>query len=52
MNALKDLLALERPTSKAIAYSEWPAPPVVHLEIDESKSYENMFPNNISESSN
>ena len=42
MNALKDLLALERPTSKAIAYSEWPAPPVVHLEIDESKSYENI----------
>ena len=47
MNALKDLLALERPTSKAIAYTEWPAPPVVHLETDESKSYENMFPNNI-----
>jgi structure-specific endonuclease subunit SLX1 len=53
MNALRDLLALERPTSKAIAYSEWPAPPVVNLETDESKSYENMFPNNIiSESSN
>jgi structure-specific endonuclease subunit SLX1 len=47
MNALRDLLALERPTSKAIAYSEWPAPPVVHLETDESKSYENMFPENI-----
>jgi len=52
MNALKDLLALERPTSKAIAYTEWPAPPVVNLETDESKSYENLFPNNISESSN
>ena len=52
MNALRDLLALERPTSKAIAYSEWPAPPVVNLETDESKSYENMFPNNIPESSN
>jgi predicted GIY-YIG superfamily endonuclease len=37
--ALKDLLALERPTSKAIAYSEWPAPPEVHLEIDEAKIY-------------
>jgi structure-specific endonuclease subunit SLX1 len=47
MNALKDLLALERPTSKAIAYTEWPEPPVVNLETDESKSYENMFPNNI-----
>ena len=44
MNALRDLLALERPTSKAIAYTEWPAPPVVHLETDESKSYENLFP--------
>jgi structure-specific endonuclease subunit SLX1 len=37
--ALKDLLALERPTSKAIAYTEWPAPPEVHLEIDEAKIY-------------
>lgn len=37
--ALKDLLALERPTTKAIAYSEWPAPPEVHLEIDEAKTY-------------
>jgi structure-specific endonuclease subunit SLX1 len=37
--ALKDLLALERPTSKAIAYLEWPAPPEVHLEIDEAKIY-------------
>lgn len=53
MNALKDLLALDRSTSKAIAYTEWPAPPVVNLETDESKSYENMFPNNIlSEASN
>ena len=41
MNALKDLLALERPTSKAIAYTEWPAPPVVHLETDESTNFYN-----------
>jgi structure-specific endonuclease subunit SLX1 len=47
MKALRDLLALERPTSKAIAYTEWPALPVVNLETDESKSYENLFPNNI-----
>jgi structure-specific endonuclease subunit SLX1 len=47
MNALRDLLALERPTSKAIAYSEWPAPPVVNLETDDANFYENMFPNNI-----
>ena len=37
--ALKDLLALERPTSKAIAYSEWVALPEVHLEIEEAKTY-------------
>ena len=47
MNALKDLLALERPTTKAIAYTEWSSPPVVHLETDDSKLYENLFPDNI-----
>jgi predicted GIY-YIG superfamily endonuclease len=47
MKALNDLLALERPTSKAIAYTEWPTPPVVEFETDESKSYEKWFPNNI-----
>jgi hypothetical protein len=39
MDALKQLLALERPTTKAIAYTEWPAPPEVHLEIDDAKKY-------------
>jgi predicted GIY-YIG superfamily endonuclease len=39
MMALKDLLALERPTSKAIAYTEWQAPPEVHCEIEEAKKY-------------
>jgi len=39
MTALKQLLALERPTTKAIAYIEWPSPPEVHLETDESKKY-------------
>ena len=47
MNALRDLLALERPTSKAIAYIEWSAPPVVHLETDDANFYETLFPNNI-----
>ena len=47
MNALRDLLALERPTSKAIAYTEWGAPPLVHLETDDADFYENLFPNNI-----
>ncbi len=32
--ALKQLLALERSTSKAIPYVEWPAPPHVELEYD------------------
>jgi predicted GIY-YIG superfamily endonuclease len=32
LKALKDLLALERPTSKAAAYSEWPTPPEVNWE--------------------
>lgn len=32
MKALDTLLALERPTSKAMAYSEWSSPPKVHHE--------------------
>lgn len=47
MNALKDLLALERPTTKAVAYTEWSALPEVHLETDDAKLYENLFPGNI-----
>jgi structure-specific endonuclease subunit SLX1 len=39
INALKDLLALERPTSKALLYSEWQNPPEVHLEINDAKKY-------------
>jgi len=40
--ALKDLLALERPTSKALSYLEWSSPPEVHCEIDEATIfYEN-----------
>ena len=31
MIALKQLLNLERPTSKAKAYSEWPEPPEVYI---------------------
>jgi structure-specific endonuclease subunit SLX1 len=41
MKALKQLLALERPTSKAKAYTEWLAPPEVHLETEEAKNYYN-----------
>ena len=39
MKALKELLALERPTSKAITYAEWPSPPEVHLETEDAKKY-------------
>ena len=39
MIALKNLLALERPTSKAIAYSEWSTPPQVNIEIEEAQKY-------------
>jgi structure-specific endonuclease subunit SLX1 len=39
MIALKQLIELERPTSKAKAYSEWSAPPKVVLEDDEARKY-------------
>jgi len=42
MRALKQLLALERPTSKAIAYSEWPVPPQVNIETDDAQKYYNL----------
>lgn len=32
MKALDNLLALERPTTKSIAYSEWPSPPNIIME--------------------
>jgi predicted GIY-YIG superfamily endonuclease len=41
MMALKNLLALERPTTKAVAYTEWPSPPEVHLETEEAQKYYN-----------
>ena len=37
--ALKQLLNLERPTTKAMAYTEWPSPPQVVIEDDEAKKY-------------
>lgn len=39
MIALKKLLELDRPTSKAKAYSEWLNPPQVILEDDEARKY-------------
>ena len=43
MKALKELLALERPTSKAMAYSEWSVPPEVNLETEDSQKYYNSL---------
>ena len=40
MKALKDLLLLERPTSKAIPYTEWSLKPEIHFESEE---VENIF---------
>jgi len=37
MKALKELLSLERSTSKAKSFKEWETPPEVHLETDEAK---------------
>ena len=39
MMALNQLIKLERPTSKAKAYSEWSEPPKVVLEDDEARKY-------------
>ena len=41
MTALKQLLELERPTSKAMAYIEWPNPPQVNIEIEEAYKFYN-----------
>jgi structure-specific endonuclease subunit SLX1 len=39
LTALKQLLKLERPTSKAKAYSEWSLEPKVVLEDEEARQY-------------
>lgn len=44
VKALKFLLALEKPTSKAISYSEWPNPPEIVIEDEEfRKIYQTIF---------
>jgi structure-specific endonuclease subunit SLX1 len=43
MIALKQLLSLERPTTKAKTYSEWAEPPKIVLEDDETKQYYNLI---------
>lgn len=39
MLALRQLLDLERPTSKAVTYSVWESPPQVHVEIEKVNEY-------------
>jgi predicted GIY-YIG superfamily endonuclease len=46
MIALKQLINLERPTSKAKAYTEWPELPKVVLEDDEARKYYELVTNN------
>jgi structure-specific endonuclease subunit SLX1 len=43
INALKELLSLERPTSKALAYTEWENKPEVHLETEDAEKYYNIL---------
>ena len=43
MIALKNLLALERPTSKAKSYEEWDTPPKVIIENEIAQSYYNKI---------
>jgi structure-specific endonuclease subunit SLX1 len=47
MVALKQLLELNQSTSKAIPYSEWPSPPEIHLETEESQQIYNNLQNNL-----
>jgi structure-specific endonuclease subunit SLX1 len=46
MKALQELLKLERPTTKAKAYSEWDSLPSVNIEMEEAKKYYNNNSNN------
>jgi len=39
MQALTELLSLERPTTRAKAYNEWDKPPEVNIELEEAKQY-------------
>jgi hypothetical protein len=44
MSALKDLLALEKSTSKAKPFSEWESYPKIHFETDDAAKYYNPLP--------
>jgi hypothetical protein len=42
IEALKTLLALERPTTKAIPYCEWIAPPIINIETEQAQKLYNI----------
>ena len=44
MIALKELLSLERATTKAVPYAEWSTPINVHLECEEATKYFSVKP--------
>ena len=39
LEALKQLMTLEKSTSKAIPFTEWSLPPEIHMEVEEAKTY-------------
>jgi structure-specific endonuclease subunit SLX1 len=49
IHALKNLLDLPQSTSKATPFTEWPAPPEVHCEIEEAH---NLYANNNNNNNN
>jgi structure-specific endonuclease subunit SLX1 len=45
INALKLLLSLDRSTTKAMPFSEWPNPPKINIELDDVNKYLNNTEN-------
>lgn len=45
MKALKKLIGLEQSTSKAMPFKEWPDPPEIHFECDETEHKYNAILN-------
>ncbi len=39
LEALKQLLSLEKSTTKAIPFTEWPSNPEIHMEVEEAQKY-------------
>jgi structure-specific endonuclease subunit SLX1 len=47
MKALTQLLQLEKPTTKAIPYSEWLTPPEIHFDFSEASNTYNLEKNKL-----